>query len=457
MVSIIEPQLIPQDINIEKYILGGLLINFNKQVIDTIEFLNDNDFYIDTHQKIFKTIKIIIKDINTIDLALLINKLNSLNYLDNITLDASYISNLTSNISSNANLIYYAKILKQISVQRQILLLCDYYKNESYKKNIDVADIIDNITKDLNKIINDLDKESFSKSNLSVVKTFFDEKRSVKGNTRKLGYDKFDNEIKISPNKIILLSGHAKAGKSRMMCNIMFRLLENYNDISVFWITLEDSAFDILATYLSYKTGLTREDIKNKTYDDKSFALMKEHIERFKTFDIEYIEESAKISKMNLLFQEFCKNRKNRFPIFILDNILSMSDRDDFKNNDNSMYDYVMQESLRIRQRTKATIFIIHHFKDSQMGENKLEIAYRPRLTDLKGTEAFRRVPNQVLMINYPPFHKDLINEYKGEQQEILKHLLLVDSGANRDGGTDDDFSIIRFFVDYGKNKFMEI
>lgn len=457
MIKESETLLIPQDINIEKYILGGLLIDYNKQVIDTIDFLSDNDFYVDIHKKIFKTIKLIIKDINTIDIALLISKLNSLNYLDNITLDASYVSQLTTNIYSNANLIYYAKLLKQISVQRQILLLCDYYKNESYKKNVDVSDIIENITKDLNKIVNDLEKESFSKSNLSVVKSFFDDKRSVKGNTRKTGYDKFDNEVKISPNKIILLSGHAKAGKSRLMCNIIFHLLENYNDISVFWISLEDSAYDILATYLSYKTGLTREDIKNKTYDDKSFVIMKEHIEKFKTFDIEYIEESAKISKMNLLFQEFCKNRKNRFNIFVLDNILSMSDRDDFKNNDNSMYDYVMQESLRIRQRTKATIFIVHHFKDSQMGENKLEIAYRPRLTDLKGTEAFRRVPNQVLMINYPPFHKDLINEYKGNQQEILKHLLIIDSGANRDGSIDDDNALLRFFVDYGKNKFMEI
>jgi hypothetical protein len=112
-----------------------------------------------------------------------------------------------------------------------------------------------------------------------------------------------------------------------------------------------------------------------------------------------------------------------------------------------------------IKQRTKAIIFIVHHFNDDQQKEERGKDAYRPTLKDLKGRESYRRVPKVVLLINYPYKYPKIRNKYNSTS-DILANMFIVDIAAIRYMGDQDvkgasgENNLIYFYADLGYNRY---
>ncbi|HPS62903.1 MAG TPA: hypothetical protein PLK82_07570 [Bacteroidales bacterium] len=143
--------------------------------------------------------------------------------------------------------------------------------------------------------------------------------------------------------------------------------------------------------------------------------------------------------------------------ILVVDNIISLDDADDFKHDMNTFIDNVMRNLLKCRQKTYGLIIAVHHFNDAEQNKENLKSGYRPVIKDMKGTEAFRRVTNQVLLINSFNIYKDLMNEYSGDEYKILNYLFIVDTVKNREDKISDSDSLIHFFTELAYNQFLEI
>jgi hypothetical protein len=78
-------------------------------------------------------------------------------------------------------------------------------------------------------------------------------------------------------------------------------------------------------------------------------------------------------------------------------------------------------------------------------------------LKDMKGSETFRRTPNQVLLINSFNIYKDLMSEYRGVEHDLLEHLFIVDAGKNREDKIGDSAALIHFFTEMAYDQFWEI
>jgi len=273
----------------------------------------------------------------------------------------------------------------------------------------------------------------------------------------KTGHSRFDQVVTICKDKIILLAGGAKHGKSKLVSHFMFELLERYKDISVFWVTLEDNEKDILRSFLSSKILIKPKWIREKQFSEPFKPAIKAWSEVFKEFDIEFRDQTISSMEIANSFAQFCLARKNRFHILVVDNVMSLKDREKFQHDLNGMYDYVMHNMLICRQKTHGLIWILHHYNDAQQDEKGINKGYRPRLQDIKGTEAFRRVPNQVLMINNPSKYKDLMNQYQGDRREILKNMFIIDAGANREDDDSDEVALIHYFCSLDFTLFKEI
>lgn len=453
-----EGKILPQAPELEDFILSTLLSHNTKETRQITRFLNVEDFYKPIAQTLFNHIKSLSFRNIPVDVYILIDELEKANELESI--GGPFV--VHSLLIKQGNLFHFqhhALIIKQKSLQRQIITLTSKYLNESLNNTMDVFDIIDKLQLDLREITKGLNNDDKLINTSSVCENMLKDINSVEENVKfvwQTGHKKFDDIVGITPNKILLIAAAAKAGKSKFTSSIMFRLLEMHNDISIYWVTLEDSAKDILAAYLASKILMKPKNILRRKFNEKSKVIMEQHIEQFKSFDIEFQEQSAKIRNVSIEFENFCKVRKDRLNILIIDNVLSLSDKEDFKSNENSMYDFIMYEILRCRQTTKGLIIPIHHYKDAQQHESKLEKGYRPVLSDMKGTEAFRRTPNQVLLLNNPSKYKDLMDEYR-ERDEVLKHIFICDTGANRDDVSDDESALIHFYHSLDYTIFEEI
>ena len=102
-------------------------------------------------------------------------------------------------------------------------------------------------------------------------------------------------------------------------------------------------------------------------------------------------------------------------------------------------------------------IIPLHHFNDAQQNRDNLRGGYRPVLRDMKGSETFRRPPNQLLLINSFNIYKDLMGEYNGDEHDILEHIFIVDAGKNREDSIGDSSALIHFFTEMAYDQFWEI
>lgn len=114
MIKEIQPS---HSLDIEQAVLGAILLEKDAFSIVS-EMLDSSDFYSESNQVIYETIKELDKDRKPIDMLTIVDALNSKGKLDSIG-GAIYIANLTDSIASSVHLNYHAGILKEKAVERK--------------------------------------------------------------------------------------------------------------------------------------------------------------------------------------------------------------------------------------------------------------------------------------------------------------------------------------------------
>ncbi len=65
---------------------------------------------------------------------------------------ASYIAELTSRVSSAANIDYHGRIVVEMAMKRRLILMASRIMNDGYEDTKDVFDMLDEAEEDFNEI-----------------------------------------------------------------------------------------------------------------------------------------------------------------------------------------------------------------------------------------------------------------------------------------------------------------
>ena len=112
---------LPQDIEAEQAVLGAILID-SSSIEKIIELLSSRDFYKTAHQKIYDAMLGLHDENKPIDLLTLYDHLRSKGTLIKEVGESSYLTYLTELVPVSDNIIYYAKMVKEVSRKREICL-----------------------------------------------------------------------------------------------------------------------------------------------------------------------------------------------------------------------------------------------------------------------------------------------------------------------------------------------
>ena len=108
----------PYDITAEQAVLGSCLIDYS--VAQKVSLLiKPSDFYREEHSIIFSAVQTLVKEETPVDIISVKNQLTK-DQLKNIG-GVTYLAHLADSVPNSANGPYYAKIVKDSSVRRQII------------------------------------------------------------------------------------------------------------------------------------------------------------------------------------------------------------------------------------------------------------------------------------------------------------------------------------------------
>ncbi len=210
----------PQNLEAEVAVLGSMLIE-EEAISQAIEVLTVDHFYKDEHKKIFQGMINLFNENKAIDLVTLTERLSH----DGALNDAggpSYLAYLTTAVPTAANVMYYARIVKEKFIVRHLISNATQIVTDCYDVTEDVEGLLDRAE----KAIFDIASKKFSggvvpikeivRNQIEIIDRLYQRKEHVTGIPT--GYHAFDSlTAGLQPSDLVILAARPSMGKSALM------------------------------------------------------------------------------------------------------------------------------------------------------------------------------------------------------------------------------------------------
>lgn len=212
----------PYDLDAEKSVLGGLLID-KDAIIRIVEFLRADHFYSKAHQNIYSAILNLYEKNVPYDLVTVPNELRKMNALDDSG-GVTYLTDLVNLVPTAANIEYYAQMIRNDSIKRSLITVSGNIAELAYTES-DVDDILDESEQLLFSVSQDTLHQDFVqvKDTLEVTFERLDELSKTRGAMRGVptGLKALDKMLSgLREGELVILAARPSVGKSSLAVNI---------------------------------------------------------------------------------------------------------------------------------------------------------------------------------------------------------------------------------------------
>ena len=213
----------PQNLEAEKSVLGGILLD-NQAMQRISEILQEGDFYRDAHRKIFQCMVELFEKSEPVDLITLTEEVSQKSWLKGVG-GAVYLATLVDEIPTAANIEYYARIIKEKSILRQVIEAGTRIARDGYEEPEDAVDFLDKSEQTILEISRRQQRKGFVPIRDILQKTFhsIEELYQKKGMITGVptGFIEFDQKTSgLQRSDLIIIAGRPSMGKTALALNI---------------------------------------------------------------------------------------------------------------------------------------------------------------------------------------------------------------------------------------------
>lgn len=377
------------DISAEQASLGSQLLE-NEAIIYSIETLEFNDYYKESHQLIYKNVCKMFKNNIAVDLVTLVSQLNENSLLEKVG-GVTYLTHLINSVPTAKNIEFYNQTIKIKSNQRKILSIYNNMKDGKIK-------IEDGIQK-----LNDIPQLEIKDETLKEI--FINAlERASRGTEHKFHMEIFNKYLGgIDKSEIITIGGYTSQGKTDLAIQLAIDFAGNGK--KVLYISGEMTTYEVARRILANSQQKNIMDLRKGIIEKEEFESMKEIINLAvdswklnvkKVANLNDVEKYIRKYKPEIVFIDYLQN-------------LGM-------DND---YIEITKNMCRIQAialKEEISIIVL-----SQLSREKTEIR-RPKLNDLRGSGRIEELSNMVLLLYWEDRLKEKVKErIGGEKPEILE------------------------------------
>ncbi len=213
----------PHNLDAEQSVLGAILLEEN--ALDTsVELITANDFYKESHRRIYLSMSELKEAGEPIDLVTLPELLRRKNELEKAG-GAAYISTLVNSVPNAANVRYHCKIIREKAILRNLINTATNIVTRGYEDTKDVDEFLDEAEKTIFEIAEKKIKPSFFaikdviKDSFEMVERLYDRKEMITGVPT--GFTQLDEYTAgLQPSDLIIVAGRPSMGKTAFCLNI---------------------------------------------------------------------------------------------------------------------------------------------------------------------------------------------------------------------------------------------
>ena len=214
---------LPGSVQTEVIILGAMLLD-PVAISDATAKLRPEDFALDSHQRIYRVILPLLEKGHAVDIVTVDAALSARKELDAIG-GSAYLGHLVYGIPRNPNIESYVRIIKDKSLLRQLLTVCNDGMAQAAEQTEDATIVLNNIEIRLAEIADDAIQRGFSgipdivANSFGSIDALYEQGREVTGlATHYIEFDKMTSGLQNS--ELIIIAARPSMGKTAWAINI---------------------------------------------------------------------------------------------------------------------------------------------------------------------------------------------------------------------------------------------
>ncbi|MDR2834592.1 MAG: replicative DNA helicase [Bacteroidales bacterium] len=418
----------PQDIELEKVVLGALLLE-SEAIERIIDILTNKSFYDTNHQIIYESICSLYRKNVAIDYLTVNNDLKAKEKLQTIG-GTSYLVNLTNNLATSSHIEHHSRILEQKHIQRELIKAGIEIQDIAFDKDEDIENMVDFAEKKIFDISEGKLKKDIQplkliiEETLEKLKKLQENKETVTGIPS--GIEELDKiTMGFQASDLIIVAARPSVGKTSLVISMARNMaVEHEKTVAIF--SLEMSQDQLAKRLLSIQTGINGEFFKTGKFNSNSLEKIKDAQETFAITPI-YIDDTASISLYE--FKSKCRRLGNKLrannkklDCVIIDylQLMTTGTKEGSRELEISLISRTLKAVAKELNVPVIALSQLNRSVETRGGDNRL-----PQLSDLRESGAIEQDADIVLFIDRPETYGiDKINE-KGK---VLKSNSKLDS-----------------------------
>ncbi len=216
-------RLPPQSLEAEMSVLGGVLLE-NEALNRALESLRPEDFYRESHRKIFAALIDLSGKGDPADLVTLTASLQQRGDLDAVG-GSSYLATLVDYVPTAANIAYYCRLVKEAAISRHLIRVATEIATRGYEGG-EVEQNLDWAEKSIFEITGMKTRPSYfstreiMKDTFKAIERLYDRKEAVTGVPT--GFSDLDTMTAgLQPGDLVIVAGRPSMGKTAFALNMI--------------------------------------------------------------------------------------------------------------------------------------------------------------------------------------------------------------------------------------------
>ena len=399
-------QNIPKDLEAEKSILGGILID-PESAIEASDLVSGDDFYLKEHGVIFDTMVNMYNNRITLDFVTLRDKLSETN-LPEEAYTADKINSFMDVAATSAGMKHHCKIVYEKALRRRLLKATEDIQSKCYGKD-DVTDLLDSTEKTIFDIVQRRNTEDFVPINKIVMNSLrmIEKAHNTDGTVTGIASGFTDLDYKTTgfqPSDLILLAARPSMGKTALALNIAIHVAAvERKHVAIF--SLEMSKEQLVNRLLAQESHVDSQHLRTGNLGDNEWAALIEGAETVgKSFL--YIDDTPGISVSELRSKCRKQQLEHGLDMIIIDYLQLMSGSGKAESRQNEVSE--ISRSLKAIAR-ELSVPIIALSQLSRKVEDRAD--HRPQLSDLRESGAIEQDADVVMFIDRERYETEEANK----------------------------------------------
>ena len=383
----------PNILEAEEAVLGCILLDA-EAIAKSMQILTKNDFYKTANATIYESMLFLFEKNHQIDYVSIIEQLKKNKLLKDVG-DAYYITGLTEKAPSAHNVEYYANLVKEKSILRNIINVSRSLTAEAYESKEDITEILDNAEQALFSLSKDADNKRFKNIEPILHEVLDNWGNRKKGSLTGVASSFFELDNLLSgfqKSDLIILAGRPSMGKTALALNFSRNISIDHN-LKVGFFSLEMSSKQLVERLITSEAKLDSHLVRTGKLPKNEWKKLSEAASVLSETNF-YIDDSADLNIMELRAKARQLKAEKDIDILFIDYIQLLHAPQKIESRQQEI-SYISRSLKALAKELNIPIIALSQL--SRAVESRTD--HRPIMSDLRESGAIEQDADVVMFI----------------------------------------------------------